>query len=268
MTTELPGVKRLAGTEVTDRSRIFAMSLFVGARGFISGMTAARQHGVTCVPRKHFELAIDEVRSPVLPKWVTVVRTSWGLTDDRIEFDDGRVVASPMRTLFRCAEVGPDVRFEKIAEQLWHQELITPADAAQYLDRIRRRGRGGVARFEQWLEKAIDRERPSHSGMEVDLAVMVVSIGLPDPIRQYALTLLNGEDIHLDLAWPEVKLGVEPGHSWWHGGDLTTRRDNARDRACDEIGWRVLRFDEVEMRDARACARQVARIYWKRQRLL
>ena len=43
--------------------------------------------------------------------------------------------------------------------------------------------------------------------------------GLPEPIRQHPLLLLTGELIHLDIAWPEVRLAVEPGHSWWHGGD-------------------------------------------------
>ena len=35
---------------------------------------------------------------------------------------------------------------------------------------------------------------------------------------------------------------VEPGHSWWHGGDLGDASDQARDRACDEIGWRIIRL--------------------------
>ena len=68
--------------------------------------------------------------------------------------------------------------------------------------------------------------------------------GLPEPERQHPLTLRNGEVIHVDLAWPRARLGVEPGHSWWHGGDLGQRSDQARDRACDEIGWRIVRHDE------------------------
>jgi hypothetical protein len=267
MTVELPAVKRLAGVPIDVRSRVMAMSLFVGDRGFVSGMTAARAHGVRAVPRAVLELTIAESKSVVLPSWVKVVRTSWGVTEDRMEMGDGRVVASPLRTLFRCAAECSDVRFEKIAEQLWHRQLITPSEAAAYLRRVRRSGRSGVARFERWLEKASGRPRPSQSGLEVDLATMVVALGLPEPVRQYELTLLNGESIHLDLAWPPARLGVEPGDSWWHGGNLAMRRDYARDRACDEMGWRVLRFDEVEMRDVTSCARQVARIYRQRLRL-
>jgi very-short-patch-repair endonuclease len=99
----------------------------------------------------------------------------------------------------------------------------------------------------------------------VDLAAALRDMGLPDPVRQHPLQLRSGETIHLDLAYLDARLGLEPGATWWHGGDLRTRRDAGRDRACDEIGWRILRFDEVELRDIQRCARQVAAI--RRSRL-
>ena len=54
----------------------------------------------------------------------------------------------------------------------------------------------------------------------------------------------RARSIHLDIAWPEVRLAVEPGHSWWHGGELRQLRDEARDRACGVVGWHVIRFGE------------------------
>ena len=101
-----------------------------------------------------------------------------------------------------------------------------------------------MTRFERWLEKTAARTRPSQSGLELDVLDAVRRAGLPEPERQHPLTLRNGEVIHVDLAWPRARLGVEPGHSWWHGGDLGQRSDQARDRACDEIGWRIVRHDE------------------------
>ena len=91
--------------------------------------------------------------------------------------------------------------------------------------------------------------RPSQSGFELDVLDAIRQAGLPEPARQYELTLPSGEVIHVDLAWPDVRLGVEPGHSWWHGGDLGQRRDQARDRACDAIGWRIVRYDEEDRKD-------------------
>ena len=263
---ELPNVKRLAGTVADVPSRVMALSVYAGEVGFVSGMTAVRQLGVECVPREYFELMIHEKRAPELPKWVKLTRSSWRIDEDRLELADGRVVARPLRALFRCGATCPIVRFEKIAEQLWHRRLITPKEGAVYLDEVRRSGRGGVSRFEIWLEKAIERPRPSQSALEVELAVAVVKAGLPDPLRQHPLTLLDGEVIHVDIAWEQARLGLEPGHTFWHTGDEKVRTDHSRDRACDEIGWRILRFDEVELRDMRRCVRQVLTIYKERLR--
>lgn len=266
LSTELPGVRRLAGARPDVASRVMALSLFAGSDGFVSGMTAARQLDVTCVPPQYFEVTTVERKTPSLPTWVTCTRSRWRVDNDRVELSDGRIVSSPLRTLFRCGATCSDVRFEKIAEQLWHLRLITPAEASEYLQVIRRQGRTGVARFERWLERAIERPRPSQSSLEVDLASAVVALGLPEPLRQFPLALPMDETIHLDLAWPNALLGLEPGSTFWHGGDAKTRADHSRDRACDEVGWRILRFDEVELRNLDACARQVRRIYRERLR--
>ncbi|MCU1367375.1 MAG: hypothetical protein JWL72_1548 [Ilumatobacteraceae bacterium] len=264
---EVPKVKRLAGTPESVESRVMALSLYAGPTGFVSGMTAARQHGVTCVPMTVLEVMIPDARESHLPSWARSTRSSWRMVSDRQELADGRIVSSSLRTLFRCAATTGDVRFEKIAEQMWHKRLITPAEAAAYLKTVRRQGRTGVTRFERWLEKAVERPRPAQSTLEIDLITKVVELGLPAPARQFPLTLPNGETIHLDAAWPNVRLGLEPGATWWHGGDERARKDSRRDRACDEVGWRILRFDEVELRDLTACGRQVMSIHRHRSRL-
>ena len=35
---------------------------------------------------------------------------------------------------------------------------------------------------------------------------------------------------------------------WWHGGDARQRLDQARDAACGEVGWQIVRFDEPSCR--------------------
>ncbi|MGI9030378.1 MAG: hypothetical protein ACR2HP_10405, partial [Ilumatobacteraceae bacterium] len=66
----------------------------------------------------------------------------------------------------------------------------------------------------------------------------------------------------------QVRLGVEPGHSWWHGGDLRQRADQARDRACDEIGWRIVRCDESVRDELARFGLQLKIIYDERRRSL
>ena len=85
------------------------------------------------------------------------------------------------------------------------------------------------------------------------------------PVRQHPLVLATGELIHLDLAWTDVRLAVEPGHSWWHGGDLRQRLDQDRDRACAVVGWHVVRYDETSAEDPAATARELLALYRRRR---
>ncbi len=156
-------------------------------------------------------------------------------------------------------------RFERAAEDAWHRGLVSPSEMAVYVESVRRPGLQGVALLDTWLSNALPRSRPSQSGLEMDALKAIRSAGLPEPVRQQPLELLTGELIHLDFAWPDVTLAVEPGHSWWHGGDLRMSADYARDRACGELGWHVIRFDEEMRADLAAAGRQIRNTYETRR---
>ena len=185
-----------------------------------------------------------------MPPWARLVRTRW-IDDalDVIQRPDGIRLARPLRTLFRLAAVSSQHRFERAAEDVWHLGLATPAEVGEYLTAIRRQGLTGVTKFATWLEQTMPRSAASQSGLELDFVALIRRLGLPDPERQYPLTLPSGEVVHLDLAWPDIRLAVEPGHSWWHGGELRARADEARDRACHAVGWQVERYSQDDQHD-------------------
>jgi len=118
-----------------------------------------------------------------------------------------------------------------------------------------------VIGLETWLERSLGRNRPTQSNLERRLIEALETEGLPSPECQHPLMLANGEVIHLDIAWPEVRLAVEPGDGWFHSGNFAVRRDQARDRACVELGWQVIRFDESIRSDFVSAARQIRNIY-------
>jgi hypothetical protein len=269
ITTVVPGIVRMAGMPETFQSRAMALQLHVGDDVFISGASAGALHGLRQMPRRIVECTIQETRRVVMPPWGRVHLTSWVDPDrDVATRGDGLRVATPLRMLFRLAWVFNQHRFERAAEDAWHLGLVTPESATDYLAAVRRSGRSGVKRFESWLDRMTYRTAPSQSGLELDVIDAIKTAGLPEPLRQLPLILNSGELIHIDLAWPDVRLGVEPGHSWWHGGDLRQRADQARDRACDEIGWRIVRVDESVRQDLRGFGRQLAVIYAERRRSL
>lgn len=244
-----PRVVALNHVVLSMKGKARAALLSVGHESFLSGTTAACLHGLRGMPASPIMLTVWETRSAALPTWCRVVRTSW-LDDERdiVELDEQRV-ASPLRTLFALARHFNQHRFERAAEDIWHRRLADPASAADYLAHIRRSGRTGVLRMERWLEKAAHRPRPAQSNLERRVLEIIERLGIPAPARQHPITLPSEEVIHIDIAWPDLKLGLEPGHSWWHGGDLGQRRDQLRDQACGEVGWSIHRFDEQQVTD-------------------
>ena len=258
------GVLRVAGVELSLEGRALALQLAAGPTAFVSGPTAGAMHGLRDMPTRRLEVTVREERRPEVPGDHRIVLTSW-LEEDRDvqRRPDGLVVATPLRTLFGLASQFNQHRFERAAEDAWHKGLITPHEAGEYLAAIRQSGKKGVRRMECWLERTTF-VRPAQSGLEQDFLDMIEQVGLPTPVRQLPLTLPSGEIIHLDIAWPEVRLAVEPGHSWWHGGDLRQRADQARDRACALVGWHVHRYDESATQDRAATARELLALYRRR----
>ena len=232
--------------------------------GFISSWSAGRLAGLRRMPRLPVHYTGPTSLQIRFPEWVEAHRSRWYDESDVVVRPDELRVATPLRALFGMAAAFNQFRFERAAEDAWHLGLIDPAAAADYLERHRCRGKDGVSTMERWLERCQESARPAQTGLEQDLLAELDRVGLPPPVRQYPLALQNGESIHFDIAWPDVRLAVEPGHSWWHGGDLRQRLDQDRDRGCSELGWLVIRFDETMRRDVVGAARQVRRIYERR----
>ena len=256
-----PSVLRLVSSPETFTMRCMALQLHLDERCFLSSTTAGRLYGLRSMSMSPIRATIPETTRRDCPPWARLDRSSWFDENDSVRRDDGLIVATPLRTLFGLAATLHPFRFARAAEDAWNLRLITPETAADYLERHRCRGKNGVRAMEQWLEGVTGQERPAQSGLEQLLIECLVRVGLPEPRRQYPLVLDTGEVIHLDIAWPDRLLAVEPGAARWHGGALEQRRDQARDRACGEQGWHVIRFDESVSEDPMAAARQVQRIY-------
>ena len=261
----LRGVLALAGVELSFEGRVLALQLTAGPTAFVSGPSAGVLYGLRSMPRDRLEVTIKESRRATIPAPHRLVRTSWikEPRDVRVR-PDGIRIATPLRMLFGLAEQFNQHRFERAAEDVWHKGLVAPDEAADYLAAIRRSGRSGVSTYEAWLERLSFHTRPAQSGLEVRLLELIERVGLPAPERQFPLLLANGELVHLDIAWPAARLAVEPGHSWWHGGDLRQRHDQARDRACAVVGWHVVRYDETAAEDPMATARELGALYRRR----
>lgn len=267
LTSPAGGVVAVAGAELTLRGRARVAVLCAGHEAFVSGPTAGALLGLRGMPQRWVEITILERRRVRPPSWCRVVRTSWLEEERDVVVTAGVRCSSPLRTLFGLASQFNTIKFARSAEDMWHLGLVAPDEADAYLQAIRRSGRTGVGRMEEWLVGVIERGRPAQSGLELDVLDVIRELALPPPVTQHPLVLRSGETIHLDIAWPPIRLALEPGHSWWHGGDLRQRRDAERDQACGEVGWAVHRFDEIQVADRDTLRSRIVGIYRERQRL-
>jgi hypothetical protein len=253
---------RIRSSPDTFLARCAAVCLHLGDRGFLAGQTAGRLHGLREMPHHKIHVTIPEGHRVRLPPWTTVGWSAWYDPDrDRTNVGGLRAVAEPHRMLDDLAARLDDRRFQRAAEDCWHLGLVTPQSAEHYLRRHRCRDVDGTARMARWLDIALEQERPAQSRLELDLIEALRTIGLPEPIRQHPVHLPGGPEIHLDIAWPAVRLCVEPGHSWWHGGDEAVRHDRERVVGALAIGWETITLDESLQRDPHQAARLVHRAY-------
>jgi very-short-patch-repair endonuclease len=266
----LPKVFRLASAPDTFECRAMAAQLQSRPEGYLSGFTAAALRGISGMSRQRVFVTVPRrlpssgrpachQRTP-LPVWVDRSESNWH-ADDQVLMVDGFRLEEPHSMMFTIAAHTNDVRFERAAEDAWNRRLITPDGLRAYVEEYRRQGRSGVTRTLRWLDRVGLRKRPMQSGLELALLTALRAAGLAEPEKQYPLRLANGEVIHLDLAWPDRRLAVEPGHSLFHRGTLVTARDQTRDRACGELGWHVMRFDESALRNIPRCVGEILRTH-------
>ena len=162
----LPGVFRFASSPESFLMRAMAAQHATAPVGYLNGWTAARLAGLRRRPTSPIHVTVPTGTNRSLAPWIDCHRSRWYADDDRVVRDDGLTVATPMRMLFALAAAFNQYRFERAAEDAWHLGLIAPAEAAEYLEAHRCRGKDGVATMERWLEHALGRTRPTQSELE------------------------------------------------------------------------------------------------------
>ncbi len=80
---------------------------------------------------------------------------------------------------------------------------------------------------------------PGDSNGEVELAAWLTAAGLPAPTPQHQVTA-GGTVYLVDLAYPEVRLGLEYDGWTAHGTRSAFDRDRVRGNALAAAGWTIL----------------------------
>jgi hypothetical protein len=236
----LPDVYARSGDPPDLALRSLAAYRLVKGRGVLSGYSAAVLLGADCAP------------DPDVPAEITLpekIRCHPGFIVHRDRLHPGEITrvgdvccTTPLRTAFDLAR-GSNRREAVLAvDRLANRHRFNPDLLLNFA--VRYRGHRGVARIPEVLALA---SPYSGSPMETRLRLLIVDAGLPRPQVQWVVqNLATRTAIWLDLAWPELMIGIE------YEGDEHTQpgrvlRDVARYTRLVDRGWRIYRYTKLEV---------------------
>ena len=225
------------------------MTLWAGDGSAASGPTAARLHRFDGFKSDLVEISTVNGKDGRDPRLRSGRRTKVRRVDRHLlpEIGIGEIpLTSVRRTLLDLAGVR-----HPLAEIALDRSLVRDRESLgsmwMYVEQEWMRGRRGVRIMRDLLAARTSGQAPSDSDMELRARRLIDLEGLPQPDGQFPVALPFA-DIHLDLAFPGIKLAIELDSYSWHLDRKALDQDRERDNALQLLGWVVLRFTWVMLR--------------------
>lgn len=141
---------------------------------------------------------------------------------------------------------------ERVSATLRTTPLSTPSDLE---DAAGRYGRTPGARSIRWalprLRKGVDSRRESL------LRLLLVALGLPEPVVGHPVAVAGGILLHPDLSYPPARIAIEYEGDEHRSSKQRWRDDVRRVRLLEEAGWRVFRVTDDDMRNSDTLVRAI-----------
>ncbi len=241
----LPGVLRFPGPPTSGRQAATAAALWGGPEALVSHSTAAVLWGLDGVETSRVAITVPGSIHPRHPA-VVIHRATELLPADRDRID-AIPVTSALRTLVDVANELPSDALELAVEDAMRRGLVTRGQLRWRIEQFGQRGRRGTSKLSRLLDERAN-DRASDSAAEVRLQRFLVRSGLPRPRRQHPVTH-DGTTIHVDLAYPELRIAIEFDSVRWHSGRSRIDRDAQRKNLLRAAGWDTVHVTHTMMRD-------------------
>ena len=220
-----------------------AAACFAVPESWASGVSAAQYWGMRRVPRDRVEISVNTKFHPNLTG-VRIRRVN--LPEPEIVTSiHGWSVSSPQQTLFEIALEVDDRTLLSAYEDCLNRELVTMSSVREFGSRAVKMGRHGSARFRRVILGRPDEIPFAMSHPELELAKALENY---DPLwlRQFPILMPGGFTIHVDIARPDIKLGVEVDGGL-HDTPLEIHRDKMRDLHAAALGWQIIRLTTADI---------------------
>ena len=242
-----PDVFVFAASPPSWRSRLMAATL-AGGGSHASHRAAACLH------------ELDGFAQPQ-PLEVTVARGRYPARDDIIvhrwtgpdpgDYTDIDSIATSgvASTLARLGAVVPSPRVEQALDDAlrrgyslkWIEETV---------ERLHRPGPTGTGVLLRLLSDPARQGAVPDSVFERMTARLLNEAGLPTPVLQHPIRLSDGRTARIDIAWPQVRWGIECHSRRHHFGPSRVAADHDRDHLLAIAGWQVTYLTWHQVQDA------------------
>ena len=220
-----------------------AAACFAVPESWASGVSAAQYWGMRRVPRDRVEISVNTKFHPNLTG-VRIRRVN--LPEPEIVTSiHGWSVSSPQQTLFEIALEVDDRTLLSAYEDCLNRELVTMSSVREFGSRAVKMGRHGSARFRRVILGRPDELPIAMSHPELELARALEERD-PRWQRQFPIEIPGSHTIHIDVARPDIKLGVEVDGGL-HDTPLEIHRDKMRDLHAAALGWQIIRLTTADI---------------------
>lgn len=253
-----PGVYRAPATAATFAQRVQAAQLALGAPSVATAATAAHLYRLR-PPPETLTLLVDEDERAKPPAGVRLRRTRTLVPSDITDVS-GLQVATACRMILDFAAFAPPPEVRALIIDARQRRLVE-------LEMIERRlgslgpvpGRG-VARRLVWELSPVRCD----SVLEDLTRRQLRDAGVPPPHPEPVPVHTGGRTFHVDIGWPEAKVGIEVDGFAYHSSRSDLERDHRRANALALAGWIILRvgWERLE-RDPAAFTDEVGRLLVK-----
>jgi hypothetical protein len=236
------GVLRAPGTPLTFAQKVVAAQLAIPLPSVATSTTAAHLYGVRRPPEV-IDLLVDEEARVAPPRGARLLRTRT-LVDADISMCEGIRVATGVRLAIDYARLAllPDVRALLI--DLRQRRLLTLPQLEKRLAEIGPvQGRGKCRRLVWELD-----ECRCDSVLELEARQLIARSDLPPPAPAPLPVRAGNRTLHIDIAWPEARVGLEVDGLAHHSSREQLERDHRRTNLLAVARWTLLRvgWDRVE----------------------
>jgi hypothetical protein len=160
----------------------------------------------------------------------------------------GIPITAPGKTaLDLCAVLPFHIAQEVIAETII-VKLLKPEAVLAAIERSGGRGVRGTARLRA-IAETIDELVALESVLELHGWRALETLPIPAPERQVELVCGDGLRVRMDLAWPDLRLGLDWNGRRWHDTPARRRTTRARHASIENTGWRHLMYGWSDVHD-------------------